>query len=168
VKRVFIRNDRSASFHLLTLAKRIVIANDDIYCKLYLASPDRQQWVSLPLSNEAKNKLNITKLLFEKIAEYCFSLKKKLIVLSIPQQFQVLYFEQSKKSPNIDVTVYDRDFSKIAKKNNFTWITTFDEFNNSKLNKDELFYRLDGHLTPHGNQVVAEIFLQKILPMLNG
>lgn len=167
-KRVFIRNDRNHNFHLLTLTKRIAIANDDIYCKLYLASPDRKQWLSIPLSSGYVKKRNITKLIFEKIAEYCYSFKKKLIVLSIPQQFQVLYFEQSKKSANISVTVYDRYFSEVAKLNNFAWITTLDEFHNSKFNKDGLFYRLDGHLTPLGNQVVAEAFLQKIVPMFNG
>ncbi len=31
---------------------------------------------------------------------------------------------------------------------------------------DELFFRLDGHLTPAGNRVVAEVFVSKIGPKL--
>jgi hypothetical protein len=166
-KRVFIRHDRNATLHLLTLAKRFAIANDYIYCKLYLLSLDKRQWFTTPLPPIPRKKLKITKLLFEKMADYCHSLGKKLIVFSIPQQFQVLYYEQSRKFHNIPVTLYDHYFSEIAKQNGFAWITTLNEFNNYNSNKDELFFRLDGHLTVAGSQIVAKVFWQEIIPMLN-
>ncbi|MFQ5823660.1 MAG: SGNH/GDSL hydrolase family protein [bacterium] len=167
-KQVFVRNDRKSNFHLLTLARRLAIANSKVYCNLYLAASNRRQWLTIPLPPKPAKKLEITKSLFEKIAAYCHSLGKKLIVLSIPQQFQVLYFDQSMKSQDIDVRFYDRYFTKIAKQKNFDWITTLDAFITSSYNKEELFYRLDGHLTLIGHQMVADVFLQEIVPMLDG
>jgi hypothetical protein len=166
-KQVFIRNSQRSPFHLLNFVKRLVISSDQAYCKLYLLSPQKRKFLAFPLSQEAKHKLEITKLLLEMMASYSHSLGKKLIVLSMPQQFQVLCFDESKRFPDIDVTFYDRYFSEVAKRNGFTWITTLEAFNTSTHNKDELFYRFDGHLTPVGNRVVAEVFLKRIVPLIN-
>jgi lysophospholipase L1-like esterase len=164
-KQVFIRNDRDGSFHLLTLARRIAIANEYLYSKFYLQSA-RVKYLTFPLAPGPAEKLVITETLFKKIVGYCNSLGKKLIVLSIPQQFQVLYSNQSMDLPNIDIDFYDRYFSKIAEQSGFTWIAATDDFTRSRYKKKKLFYRLDGHLTPDGNQIVADVFLQEILPLI--
>jgi hypothetical protein len=46
-------------------------------------------------------------------------------------------------------------------------MTTLDDFVKAEPAPDALFYRLDGHLTPAGNKVVADVFLQRVVPLLN-
>ncbi|MFC2161908.1 SGNH/GDSL hydrolase family protein, partial [Acidobacteriota bacterium] len=161
----FIRNKQRSIFHSLNLAKRLAISNDNLFCKLYLLSI-RAEYLTFPLEEIPKKNLKITESLFNKIASYCHSIDKKLIVLSLPQQFQYLYLKNSLNIPHIDVNFYDSHFYDIAVQNDFIWINTLDHFNN--LNTDEkLFYRLDGHFSPEGSKVVAEIFMKNILPLVH-
>ena len=166
LQQVFLSRDNGSEFHLLTLAKRLAISVDEIYCRSYVAAPDRGKWLTTPLSDKVEKQLQITKNIFELMARYCLSLGKKLIVLSIPQQFQALCYERYKESPEIDVTLYDRYFTELAEENNFNWVSTHDEFVNINKDRDKLFYRLDGHLTPEGNEVVSQVFFNQIIPMI--
>lgn len=164
-QRIFIRNKRRNTFHLLTFAKRLAISNEYIYCKRWLMSA-REKYFTFPLVKIPKEKLKITELLFKKMASYCHSLNKQLIVFSLPQQFQYLYVKNSMNVPNIDVNFYDSYFYNIAEQNDFIWIKILDDFSNTNTDK-KLFYRLDGHLTPEGSKVVADIFIKDVQPLLN-
>ncbi len=166
MKQVFISNNRNTTSHLLTFFRRLVISSEEMYCRLYLGSPKRSDWFRTPLPRNATRKTEITEDLFKGIGAYCDSLQKKLIVLSIPQQFQVLYYEKSLQSDEIDVNIYDDHFAKVAEQNDFEWVETLSGFVSSDHAKDELFYRLDGHLTPAGHGIVAERFVEKVVPLL--
>jgi hypothetical protein len=165
-KQIFIPESRHFKLHLMTLAFRIAIQSEALYARLYLLNPRRIDFLTIPLSPETQAKLETTKKLFKKMAAYSNSLGKQLIVLSIPEQFQVLYFEKSMKSKDIDVAFYDRTFSDVALRNKFTWIPTLDRFMKSDGNKDKLFYRLDGHITPAGHEILADVFLERIVPLI--
>ena len=52
----------------------------------------------------------------------------QLMVLSIPQQFQVLYSNVAKTSSDVDVAIYDRLLGQFATENHFDWISTLDAF----------------------------------------
>jgi len=166
-KRMFVDAGRNRSFHLLTLGRRIAIKSEAIYCKFYFVRADRGGFLTIPLSPVVQEKLRITTILLEKMVDYLDALGKKLIVLSIPQQAQVLCHEQVTESDGIDTAFYDRYFSDRAKEHGFTWVTTLDAFIKSNHNKNELYYRFDGHLTPAGNEVVAGLFLREVMPMIN-
>ncbi len=167
-KQVFVdAGRRSRSSHLLTLAQRIAIASNAVYCKLYFGAPDRGKFLTFPLSPAPKEKLKITQMLLEKMADYLHGREKRFIVLSIPQQSQVLCSEDGMISDTIDFTFYDRYFSNLGDENGFSWVTTLNDFNKFIHKKDKLFYRLDGHLTPAGNEVLAEVFLREVVPLIN-
>lgn len=166
LKQIFINRDTGSEFHLLTLAKRLAISFDEIYCRSYLAAPDRGEWLTMPISEKVKKQLHITEMIFKEMARYSRSQGKRLIVLSIPQQFQVLCYERYKSATEIDIAFYDRYFSVFAKENDFDWVWTLDDFVKAKLDGAKLFFRLDGHLTPKGNEVVSQVFVNKIVPMI--
>ncbi|MCZ6594937.1 MAG: hypothetical protein O6943_08485 [Bacteroidetes bacterium] len=165
MRNVFVRNDRKSNFHLFTLAKRLAIASENLYCKLYLLSSSAE-YLTVPLPQGPKQKLKITEILFKRIADYCQSKGKKLIVFSMPQQFQVLYLQQSFNSECIDVHYYDRHFSNMANQETFIWVAILNAFINNNTEHENMFYRLDGHFTPTGNEFVAENFLLKVLPFI--
>lgn len=166
VQKVFMHNDQRNSFHLLTLVKRVLTSNDAAYCRLYLMAPNRGDWLTTPLAPHLKKKLGITQRLFLRIVDYCKNFGAKFIVLSMPQQFQVLFYEQAKLSKDIDVGIYDRHFEELAESQSFVWVSTLSDFTDSDHKKEELFYRLDGHLTPKGNQIAAKSFIKNIVPLL--
>lgn len=161
----FQQANEERAFHLLRLARRVVTSFDAGYIGLYLAVPQRGNFLQHPLPAEAEKQLKITETLFRQMVRYCDSLGKSLIMLSIPQQFQVLYAKSPRKGGEVDVSYYDRHFSSLAGELGFTWVPTLEAFTAAAgRSEEELFYRLDGHLTPAGNAVVAEVFLTNVVP----
>jgi lysophospholipase L1-like esterase len=166
MRHTIIRRQSGDTFQLLNLIRRLLIANEDMYCKLYLSSA-WEEYLRNPWPPTVMQKVRITEMLFKKMSDFAQSLGKQLIVFSIPQQFQVLCSTEGVSSDHIDITSYDRYLSEVANQKNFVWVTTLESFKKAKQNHTKLFYRWDGHLTPAGNRVVAEVFFQRIVPLLD-
>lgn len=162
---VFVKHSDRRTFHLLTFATRIAMSSDALYARLFLAASYGGIF-KLPLVPRFQRKLAIVRSLFEKMSDECRSAGRELIVLSIPQQFQVIHAKQEAKSKAIDIGYYDRYFAEVAEQNGFAWITTLDAFTESRLDPDRLFYRLDGHLRPAGSGIVADVFLKEVVPRI--
>jgi lysophospholipase L1-like esterase len=159
--------DGNHSFHLLTLARRIVSASDAAYVSFYLRWPLVGDYFRLPLSDEATRQIQITDTLLRQVASYCDSVGKPLIVFSMPQQFQILYPKSGRSDPGIDVWYPDRHFEKLAGALGFDWVPSVDAFiSASRTSKQDLFYRLDGHFTPAGNAVAARVFVDEVIPKI--
>lgn len=168
-KQVFVRRNPFRELHLLTLAKRMLTATDAMYTRLYVREPGRGDFLSPPLHAEAQRKLRITEGLFEQMADYADSVGVRLTVLSIPQQFQILYDKQSQSDASIDVGLYDRHFRALLERRGIAWVTSLDELAAEyESSRTPLFFRLDGHLTPAGNQIVADVFLDRVVPLVAG
>lgn len=154
-------------FHLLTLARRVAIASDAGYIALYLAAPNRGEYLRIPLSAIPQRQLEITDTLLTQMAAFCQSVDKPLVVFSMPQQFQVMYARKGRHDPGVDVGYYDRHFAELAEARGFEWVPALDELVKAeKASGHDMFYRLDGHFTPAGNAVAAEVFLDKVLPRI--
>jgi lysophospholipase L1-like esterase len=164
---VFRRDDQARTFHLLTLAQRIASASDVAYIAMYLAAPGRGEYLRVPLPEVPRRQLEITEMLVRQMAAYCDSLGKPLIVFSMPQQFQVIYARTGRSDPQIDVSYYDRHFTQLAEAIGFEWVPTLEAFVEAeKTSGQDMFHRLDGHFTPAGNEVAAEVFMEKVLPTI--
>ncbi len=163
---VFVRAGDTHTFHLLQFARRIVTSSDAIYAKLYLSAPGRGDFLQLPLAARPRRQLAVTEQLLKQLADECRSLQVPLVVLSIPQQFQVLYrVTQGERARDIDVAFYDRYFADLGKRAGFTWVPTLDAL----VNADEpthLYFRLDGHLSAEGHAVVAGVFADALMPLI--
>jgi lysophospholipase L1-like esterase len=158
---------RFPTLHLVVLARRLVTASDAGYALLYLAAPQRGEFLRVPLSPQAEHQRRITEDLLRQLAKVCDSAGTPLAVLSIPQQFQVLYERSSRRETAINVRLYDQLFSRVADQENFAWVPTLDAFLDDDSGED-LFYRLDGHLTPAGNRLLARVFVREVMPDLLG
>lgn len=162
---VFRESDDGGPMHLLVLARRLITSSDAMYARLYISAPGRGEYLQRPLGAEPREKVAVTEALFAELKQYCDSIAAKLVVLSIPQQFQVLYGQQSYQDPRVDVELYDRHFSAFARDLGFAWVPTLDLFQTGT-DSDSLFYRLDGHLTPAGNAIVARALVERVLPVV--
>lgn len=147
--------------HLPTFVRRLAVRTDESYVRLYLLTPRRGDFLQRPLPEKAETQLEITKKLLRQFAATCGELGVPLYVLSIPQQFQVLYRPEA--SSRIEVDLYDRELGRLAQASGFTWIPTLEDFRRVPP-ATPLFHRLDGHLTAAGNAVVAEAFVREVVP----
>ncbi len=160
------KDEKSSSLNLLTLYKRILISSDWVYSKLYTMTGRSQYFSSTP-TKTFKDQLSITKDLLLRALRYSKSRDAELIVLSIPQQFQVLYKANGYSLENSDVEIIDNELVAFAKENGFTWISVLDVLADYSNNEDtDLYYRLDGHLNSEGNRVVSEYFTEMFIEIL--
>jgi hypothetical protein len=84
---------------------------------------------------------------------------ESLAVLSIPQQFQVLVEGRGYRYEGMDMHYIDRELGRLAVQEGFRWISTLDKLSSTyRENREDLYYRFDGHLNERGNRVVAEYF----------
>jgi lysophospholipase L1-like esterase len=163
---VFVRAGGVQTFHLLQLARRIVTSSDAIYAKLYLAAPGRGEFLRLPLSARPRRQLAVTEQLLKQLAAECRALNVPLVVLSIPQQFQVLQqLTQGARAGDIDVAFYDRYFGELGRRAGFTWVATLDALVEAEATA-RLYHRLDGHLSADGHAVVAGVLADALMPLV--
>jgi lysophospholipase L1-like esterase len=163
---VFVRAGAAQTFHLLQLARRIVTSSDAIYARLYLAAPGRGEFLRLPLSARPRRQLAVTEQLLKQLAAECRALNVPLVVLSIPQQFQVLQqLTQGERAGDIDVAFYDRYFAELGRRVGFTWVPTLDSLVEAEASA-RLYYRLDGHLSADGHAVVGKVLADALMPLV--
>jgi hypothetical protein len=72
-------------------------------------------------------------------------------VVSLPQFYEVI----SRGGEDIDYNSVNEYFAPVAKEKGFAWITTLSEFRRSYASGIQTHFRSDGHLTPKGNEVLA-------------
>lgn len=143
------------NLHSVILIKRLLFSSDYLYTKLYL-STKRAQYFSYPMNETLKTQVALTKDLILKAKHYCERNGKIFLVLSIPQQFQVIAKARAYSFENIDVSLIDSVFSEFAQKNSFVWIPVLDVLADYyRITDHPLYYRYDGHLNPEGNRVVG-------------
>jgi hypothetical protein len=160
------RADRRFTLHLALLAKRMLIASDLLYVKLYLASP-RAQYFASPPAERLTEQLALTRELFARMQRSCEERGISLVVLSIPQQFQVLARAGDYDLAGVDPGVIDQAFARYAQEDGYVWLPSLHELASTyEAAGENLYFRLDGHLTHAGNAVVARVALSGVEPLL--
>lgn len=149
------RGGKASSLHSVILLKRLLMAHDRLYARLYMLTK-RLEYFATPPSPTLQRQVEVTKTLLDRIQSFCRQRGSELIVLSIPQQFQVLVPEHT-ESLGVDVGAIDRLFAAFAAERGFTWLAALPTLREVYRSADEdLFYRFDGHLNEFGNRSVAE------------
>ncbi len=160
--------DRDVSLDSVLLLTRLLMSNDLLYTKLYLMTVRKELFMHPPHERE-RRQLQVTEDLFLRAVQYCKEKKADLLVLSIPQQFQVLYKANNYHSTDINVDFINDQFKALAVKEGFAWVETFPEMvKDYRINKSDHYFRLDGHLNARGNAFVGEFFAGEFARLYKG
>ena len=161
------QEDKGSRFELVTLLKRFLISNDGLYTTLYF-NTGRSGNFTLPMDNRLREQVTVTKQLLARAFRFCRSNKTPLIVVSIPQEIQVLVKARNERPKGIDVDFIDEEFSAFAHDSSFAWIPVLPELAARYASgPGDLFFRLDGHLNGEGNAAVGNYFYQRFRELLN-
>jgi hypothetical protein len=155
-------DDKNETLHVVTLLQRLLMNSDRLYSFLYRVTP-RRQYFEVPPTAELQSRLATTSNLLREAARFCREQGVPLVVLSIPQQFQVLVEGRGYRYEGMDMHYIDRELGRLAVQEGFRWISTLDKLSSTyRENRDDLYYRFDGHLNERGNRVVAEYFADQL------
>lgn len=155
------RGEKKHVLHVVSLLQRLIARNDWLYARWYRRSARGPFFERVP-PEPVVEQLNITEQLLERVHARCQEDGVALLVLSLPQQFQVLVEARSLDFENIDVQHIDERMAMVARRNGFTWITTLDTLAMAyRENGNPLYYRVDGHLTLEGNRIVGAFLAEQ-------
>jgi lysophospholipase L1-like esterase len=153
---------KGSDLHSLILAKRLLMASDWLYVRLYLMTR-RLEYFATPPSATLRRQIEVTKTLLERVRSFCEQKGRDLVVLSIPQQFQVLAPERA-KALGVDVEAIDRVFAAFGSEQGFTWFPALPRLRELyRADAEDLFFRFDGHLNNRGNRAVADYLAAVLL-----
>jgi hypothetical protein len=134
--------------------------NDWLYTRIYLLT-DRGGFFD-PESTVLRRQLAVTKELLLEGLKLATDHSATFVVLSIPQNFQVV-----NRASSTDAGYVDRVLGRFAADNNFAWISALPSLSETySKEREDLYYRLDGHLNNRGNALVADIAVEQIVPIL--
>ena len=160
------QEDKASRLQLATLLKRLLMSDDFLYTTLYF-NTDRSRYFTLPMDDRLKGQITVTKQLLARALTYCRSNKTAFMVLSIPQEIQVLVKARDGRPKGIDVDFIDEEFSSFAHDSSFAWIPVLPELAGRYASGHrDLFYRLNGHLNTEGNAAVGNYFYGKFSELL--
>jgi hypothetical protein len=152
------RRDKRNKLHSVILAKRLLMASDRLYMKLYLMTV-RREFFSVPAGERVERQMDITRELLLRARQFCREHGARFAVLSVPQQFQVIMASRVDVPRGIDVEAIDRELAAFAAGNGFAWIPTLGALSGSyRMQEEPLYFRFDGHLNEKGNHVVGDHF----------
>lgn len=150
---------KKSELQSLTLAKRLLMMNDELYAKLYMLSPRRAFFASPP-TDLLNKQVDVTVSLFSKAKDFCHERGCELMVLSIPQQFQVIEAAKQIDAIDVDPDYIDRKLGQTAVEWGVSWIPLLPTLTEAyKATGEDLFFRYDGHLNAAGNQAVGAVMI---------
>ncbi|MEP3274906.1 MAG: GDSL-type esterase/lipase family protein [Stappiaceae bacterium] len=151
------KGDKKSVLHSVTLIKRMLMSNDTLYERLYLMT-GRRAYFSTEPGDEVLKQYEETEKLLSRANRFCKDKNCEFMVLSIPQQFQVLAIARGESPEGIDPTFIDTRLESFAQNEGFEWISLLPGLAKAYNERDEdLYYRFDGHLNKSGNEVAAQI-----------
>lgn len=148
------------------LARRILFANDAVYVESYLRT-GRRRFFEWPPSEAAQRRISVTQSLLSDASAFCRARGVPLVVLSIPQLFQVIVRARGFERQGIDVGAVDDELAAFARAEGIEWIPVLDALSGAMSRGGDLYHRLDGHLTADGNAVVAGVLADSLQPLLS-
>jgi lysophospholipase L1-like esterase len=162
------QSDKFSHFQIVTLAKRMLLSSDFIYTKMFFTT-NRSVYYASPMNETLRRQVKITKDLLLRFQEYCSANGAKLVVLSIPQEIQVIMKARRYAINRISIDFVDEEFLAFAPEYGFLWLPAFDTLvRQYQSGFDDLYFRLDGHLNKRGTRVVGNFLYQSLADSMKG
>jgi lysophospholipase L1-like esterase len=158
------QNSGAFSLHTVAWAKRMAMQNDRLYARMFLLTQRRAYYASAP-DSQVTRQMGITRQLIHEMALYCRAQGIQLFVVSIPQEFSVISTARGFQAAGIDPNIIDEQLAPAVREDGCIWIEALPRLAAvySEWNRD-LYYRVDGHLTPEGNRVLGELVAAALIP----
>jgi lysophospholipase L1-like esterase len=152
------------ALHSMALAKRLVLQSDRLYANLFLVTARRKYYATAP-DSAVTRQMRITRDLLHAMAVYCREHDMQLVVVSIPQQYEVISVARNLHVAGIDPAIVDEQLAPTMRADGCVWIEALPRLAAvyGQSHRD-MFYRVDGHLTREGNRVLGQLVAATLIP----
>ena len=147
--------NRSIRPQLVDFSIRVALNSDNMYINIY-KNTERIKYFSNAIELPVKEKITITMGLLDSINELCKKSEAELLLLYIPQQFEILYESSGTYFEDINTDLLSSALSNYAANKNINFLNSkLSLINQYRRSGEHLYFRLDGHLNSEGNKIIA-------------
>lgn len=146
----------------LDLAVHLVMSSDDAYAVAYLWREGKDSYLSRPLGEKWLAKLAEGERLLRRMSETARAGHAKLVVIAIPQRMQVLLFSRADRYPELDAGAFFAALGQVCESLGIPYIDALDELASVE-RPTRLYYPVDGHLTPEGQERLGHFVAAELL-----
>jgi len=156
----------------LDLVVHLVMSSDDAYAATYLWREGKDSYLSRPLGPTWVTKLADGERLLRRMSETARAGNAKLVVIAIPQRIQALLHSRADRYPELDARAELDALGRICRSLDIPYVDGLEPLASVE-RPTSLYFPVDGHLTPEGQErlghyVAAELLRLGVLPDARG
>ncbi|MHA1371967.1 MAG: SGNH/GDSL hydrolase family protein, partial [Promethearchaeota archaeon] len=136
--------------------KSLMLKNDRIYIKAYLSRGGEDSYVSKKWSPRYLKQLRLVRDLLKDLNEVVKQDNSKLVLIFIPQRFQILVAKHDELGARYQADKINREIEKVCNDLGIFYLDTFPHLLKAS-DQGPVFYTVDGHLNPRGYRIVGEL-----------
>ncbi len=154
--------NKGSSLESVVLLKRALMAVDRSYISLYAMTP-RRQFFEAPKTELVAQKYAATEAALSRMAGFAAERDADLVVISLPQLFQVLSGASRTGDAAIDTGLPDAELAPFAEGQGVAWVSMLGALVTAyREGGEDIYHRFDGHLNARGNALVADLIYEEV------
>jgi len=144
------------------VAQHFLFQNRDTFLRMYMLYGDKADFLRQPFTPAWQQRFADLDLIIGDMADRLRAVGVPLVVIPVPSRAQAALLSSPQLPANIDPFAFGHQIESIAAKHGADSVDLMQPF--SKIpNSQNLFYVVDGHVTPEGQKVIAQILTQRLL-----
>lgn len=147
--------------HTVLLLQRLLLHNNGFYRRTYMATV-RGDFFREPPTELVQTQISLTRRLFEKAQRFVQAGGGCLMVVSVPQQFQVMALADEWNAEHLSVRAPDKLLADHVGELGVEWVASLDTLVSVSTEGEDLFFRVDGHLNAEGNAVLGKFVADRL------
>jgi hypothetical protein len=145
----------------LLVAQHFVFENTETYIRAYLMYGDKADYLRQPFTPAWQRRFADLDLTIGDIADRLHHAGVPLVILAVPSRAEAALLSSSQPPAHVDPFAFGRAIQAIASRHGAGYVDLMGPISRIP-NAENLFYPVDGHVTPEGHKVIAQALAQKL------
>ncbi len=143
------------------VAQHFLFQNRDTFIGMYIYG-DKADFLRSPFTPAWQQRFADLDLIIGDMADKLREAGIPLVVIPAPSRAEAALLSSPHLPPNVDPSAFGHQIEMIASKHGAVYVDLMAAFRDIP-NSESLFYVVDGHATPEGQKVIAQILSRKLL-----
>jgi hypothetical protein len=144
------------------VAQHFLFQNRDTFLRMYMLYGDKADFLRQPLTPAWQQRFADVDLIIGDMSDKLRAAGIPLVVIPVPSRAEAALLSSRELPPHVDPSAFGHQIESIAAKHGADYVDLMQTFSDIP-NSENLFYVVDGHATPEGQQVIAHVLSKKLL-----
>jgi hypothetical protein len=145
----------------LLVAQHFVFENRETYIRAYLMYGDKADYLRQPFTPAWQRRFADLDVTIGDIADRLHHAGVPLVILAVPSRAEAALLGSSQLPAHVDPLAFGRAIQAIASRHGAGYVDLMGPISRIP-NAENLYYPVDGHVTPEGHKVIAQALAQKL------